>query len=132
LLRAAAIVHKDEPNGWHVVLVGDYQGDSFLSCHRELVAARASLAMDGTDGDRLRNSFADDDLALLYNAARQCSCSLHKGEGFACGCRGDGTRPDWPSLPATATRYPSSGGAGMLFDPDSDTRSQHAMLRMLR
>ena len=33
LLRAAARVRAEEPDGWHVVLVGDYKGDSFLGCY---------------------------------------------------------------------------------------------------
>ena len=129
LLRAAAIVRKDEPNGWHVVLVGDYQGDSFLGCYQELKELARSLALD--EHVTFTGFVPDDDLALLYNASTMLALPS-KGEGFglpvveamACG------------LPVVASNRNSLpevlGGAGLLFDPDSDQALAACILRLLR
>lgn len=129
LLRAAAIVRKEEPDGWHVVLVGDYQGDSFLGCYRELTALVQSLAID--KHVTFTGFVPDDDLALLYNAATMLALPS-KGEGFglpvveAMACGLPVIASDRNSLPEVL------GGAGLLFDPDSDQALAACILRLLR
>ncbi len=129
LLRAAARVRQDEPDGWHVVLVGDYKGDSFLGCYRELVELARSLGLE--ERVTFTGFVPDTDLVLLYNAAAMLVLPS-KGEGFglpvveamACG------------LPVAASNCNSLpevlGGAGLLFDPDSDDAIATSILRLLR
>ena len=129
LLRAAAIARKDEPNGWHVVLVGDYKGDSFLGCYQELTALVRSLAID--DLVTFTGFVPDDDLALLYNAATMLTLPS-KGEGFglpvveAMACGLPVIASDRNSLPEVL------GGAVLLFDPDSDQGLAACILNLLR
>lgn len=129
LVRAAAIVRKDEPSGWHVVLVGDYQGDSFLGCYHELMALVQSIAID--KHVTFTGFVPDDDLALLYNAATMLVLPS-KGEGFglpvveamACGL---------PVIASNRNSLPEVlGGAGLLFDPESDQALAACILRLLR
>ena len=129
LLRAVAIVRKDEPNGWHVVMVGDYNGDSFLGCYQELKGLAHSLALD--ERVTFTGFVPDDDLALLYNAATMLVLPS-KGEGFglpvveamACGL---------PVIASNRNSLPEVlGGAGLLFDADSDQALAACVLRLLR
>ncbi len=129
LLRAAAMVRQEESQGWHVVLVGDYQGDSFLGCYHELVDLVRALGIG--ECVTFTGFVPDEDLALLYNAAAMLVLPS-KGEGFglpvveamACG------------LPVAASNRNSLpevlGGAGLLFDPDSDQAIAACILRLLR
>ena len=129
LLRAAAIVRRNEPGGWHVVLVGDYKGDSFLGCYQNLAALVRSLAID--EFITFTGFVPDDDLALLYNAATLLALPS-KGEGFglpvveAMACGLPVIASDRNSLPEVM------GGAGLLFDPDSDQAIAECILRLLR
>lgn len=128
LLRAAAIVRRAESGPWHVVLVGDYQGDSFLGCYRELNELVRTLALEG------RVTFTgfvpDEDLVLLYNAASMLVLPS-KGEGFglpvveAMACGLPVAASDRNSIPEVL------GGAGLLFDPDSDDAVAECLLRLL-
>ena len=129
LLRAASMVRRHEPNGWHVVLVGDYRGDSFLGCYKELTALARSLAID--DLITFTGFVPDEDLALLYNAATMLLLPS-RGEGFGL-----------PVLEAMASGVPVIAsnrnslpevldGAGLLFDPDSDQALAACILRLLR
>jgi glycosyltransferase involved in cell wall biosynthesis len=129
LLRAAAAVSKVQASGWHVVLVGDYKGDSFLGCYQELTGLVRSLALD--ERVTFTGFVPDNDLALLYNAATMLALPS-KGEGFglpvveamACGL---------PVIAADRNSLPEVlGGAGLLFDPDSDDALATCILRMLR
>lgn len=129
LLRAAALVQREESAPWHVVLVGDYQGDSFLGCYNELSALTRALGIEK------RVTFTgfvpDDDLVLLYNASSMLVFPS-KGEGFglpaleAMACGIPVAASDMNSLPEVL------GGAGLLFDPDSDEAVAGAMLKLLR
>ncbi len=129
LLRAVSIVHEQEPRNWHVVLVGDYKGDSFLGCYRELVELVRSVGI----GERVTFTgfVPDDDLVLLYNAASMLLLPS-KGEGFglpvveAMACGLPVAASDRNSLPEVL------GGAGLLFDPDSDQAIATCILRLLR
>lgn len=127
LLHALARMERDGARAWHLVLVGDYQQDSFLGCHDELVALAARLALAG------RVTFTgfvpDEDLAGLYNAATMLVLPS-KGEGFglpvveamACGL---------PVAASAANSLPEVlGGAGLLFDPD-DPGAIAAAIRQL-
>lgn len=129
LLRAAAIVQRKEPGPWHVVLVGDYKGDSFLGCYRELSEMVRTLGL--VNRVTFTGFVPDEDLVLLYNAAAMLVLPS-KGEGFglpvveamACG------------IPVAASNLNSLpevlGGAGLLFDPDSDEAVAASLLRLLR
>lgn len=129
LVRAAAIVRREEPGPWHVVLVGDYKGDSFLGCYRELNELVRALGLGG------RVTFTgfvpDEDLVLLYNAATMLVLAS-KGEGFglpvveAMACGLPVTASDRNSIPEVL------GGAGLLFDPDSDDAIADCVRRLLR
>jgi glycosyltransferase involved in cell wall biosynthesis len=129
LVRAAALVRKVEPEGWHVVLVGDYQGDSFLGCYDELVRLVHSLGLE--DRVTFTGFVPDDDLVLLYNASAMLVLPS-KGEGFglpvveAMACGLPVAASDRNSLPEVL------GGAGILFDPGSDQAIADSMLRLLR
>lgn len=129
LLRAAAIVRRAEPGPWHVVLVGDYQGDSFLGCYRELNELVRQLALE--DRVTFTGYVSDQDLVLLYNAAAMLVLPS-KGEGFglpvieAMACGLPVAASDRNSLPEVL------GGAGLLFDPDSDDAIAACMLCLLR
>ena len=129
LLRAARIVRDEVPAGWHLVLVGDYQNDSFLGCYRELKGLADSEGID--DRVTFTGYVPDTDLVLLYNAATMLVLPS-KGEGFglpvveamACGLAVAASNCN--SLPEVL------GGAGLLFDPESDRAIAHCILRLLR
>jgi len=129
LLRAAARVRQAEPDGWHVVLVGDYKGDSFLGCYRELVELARSLGLE--ERVTFTGFVPDEDLVLLYNAAAMLVLPS-KGEGFglpvveAMACGLPVAASDRNSLPEVL------GGAGLLFDPDSDEEIATSIVRLLR
>jgi alpha-1,3-rhamnosyl/mannosyltransferase len=128
LLRAAAVVRKEEPGPWHVVLAGDYK-DSFLGCYRELKELARALHLE--DRVTFTGYVPDDDLALLYNTATMLVLPS-KGEGFglpvleamACGV---------PVAASNRNSIPEVlGGAGLLFDPDSHAELAACVLRLLR
>ena len=129
LLRAAARLRESEPRGWHVVLVGDYKGDSFLGCYQELLDLARSLRIE--DRVTFTGFVPDADLILLYNAATMLVLPS-KGEGFglpvveAMACGLPVAASDRNSLPEVL------GGAGLLFDPDSDEAIAASILRLLR
>jgi glycosyltransferase involved in cell wall biosynthesis len=128
LIRACGLVRDTVPSGWHLVLVGDYQGDAFLSCYQELRSLVRSLAIE--QRVTFTGYVPDQDLALLYNAAAFLALPS-KGEGFglpvveamACG------------LPVAASNRNSLpevlDGAGLLFDPDSDRELAAVVARLL-
>ncbi len=128
LLRAGLIVRGQEAGPWHLVLVGDYQGDSFLGCYQELLALVRALKME--DRVTFTGFVPDEDLALLYNAATMLALPS-KGEGFGL-----------PAVEAMASGLPVVAsdrnslpevldGAGLLFDPDSDQAIAASILRLL-
>ena len=129
LLRAAAILRLQEPGLWHVVLVGDYQGDSFLGCYDELTRQVQALGL----GDRVTFTgfVPDEDLVVLYNNATMLVLPS-KGEGFglpvveAMACGLPVAASDRNALPEVL------GGAGLLFDPDSDVAIAECIARLLR
>ncbi|MDQ3187375.1 MAG: glycosyltransferase family 4 protein [Pseudomonadota bacterium] len=128
LLRAAALMQRQDTAPWHVVLVGDYLGDSFLGCYGELVALVRELQI----GERVTFTgfVPDEDLLLLYNAATMLVLpSLGEGfglpvvEAMACGL--PVAASDRNSLPEVL------GGAGLLFEPESDDAIAASMQRVL-
>ena len=129
LLRAAAIVRRGEPGGWHVVLVGDYKGDSFLGCYQELAALVRSLGID--EHVTFTGFVPDDDLALLYNAATMLALPS-KGEGFGLPVV-EAMASGLPVVASDRNSLPEVlGGAGLLFDPQSDQALATCILRLLR
>lgn len=129
LLRAAAQVREHAADDWHLVLVGDYKGDSFLGCYNELTALVESLGLEA------RVTFTgyvpDEDLVLLYNTSTMLALPS-KGEGFglpaleAMACGLPVVASDRNSLPEVL------GGAGLLFDPDNDASIAARIVEVLR
>jgi glycosyltransferase involved in cell wall biosynthesis len=116
LLRAMRLLRDQGVERWHLVLVGDYRGDSFLGCHDELVALAGQLGL--SEHVSFTGFVPDEDLVVLYNmAALLVLPSMGEGfglpavEALACG------------LPVAASRGSSLpeilGEAGVLFDPAS-------------
>ena len=87
LLRALARLQHLH---WHLVLVGDYRGDSFWSCHRETVALAETLGL--AERVTFTGYVQDEELVLLYNVATMLVlASMSEGfglpvvEAMACG-----------------------------------------------
>ena len=122
-------MRRQEFGRWHVVLVGDYHGDSFLGCFKELTSLVHSLGL----GDRVTFTgfVPDEHLVVLYNAATMLVLPS-KGEGFglpvveAMACGLPVAASDRNALPEVL------GGAGLLFDPDSDDAIADCIGRLLR
>lgn len=129
LLRAAATLREHTTDDWHVVLVGDYKGDSFLGCYHELTALVATLGI--ADRVTFTGYVPDEDLVWLYNASTMLALPS-KGEGFglpaleAMACGLPVVASDRNSLPEVL------GGAGLLFDPDDDASIAARILEVLR
>jgi glycosyltransferase involved in cell wall biosynthesis len=129
LLRAAALLRAQGQEGWHVVLVGDHKGDSFLGCYTELTHLVRKLDL----GDRVTFTgyVPDEDLVWLYNAATMLALPS-KGEGFglpvleAMVCGLPVVASDRNSLPEVL------GGAGVLFDPEDDASIAQCLNAVLR
>jgi glycosyltransferase involved in cell wall biosynthesis len=125
LLRAAAQV-TDSP--WHLVLVGDYAGDSFWGCYQEVLDLAKSLRL--AERVTFTGYVPDADLLLIYNLATMLVLpSMSEGfglpviEAMACG------------LPVAASNRNSLpeivGDAGLLFDPLSTTEMAATIARLL-
>ena len=128
LFRGLAHMRQQSPEPWHAVLVGDYENDSFLQCHDELVRLRREL--DLTDRITFVGFVSVDDLVALYNAATVLvSPAFMEGfglpavEAMACG------------LPVAASNRGSLpevvGSAGLLFDPDDHEDIAATVTRLL-
>lgn len=125
LLRAVARLRQAQ---WHLVLVGDYTGDSFWGCYQEVVDLARSLAI--ADRVTFTGYVPDADLVLLYNFATMLVLpSVSEGfglpvvEAMACG------------LPVAASNRNSLpeiiGDAGLLFDPLDPAGMAEAIQRLL-
>lgn len=125
LLRAAAQV-TDSP--WHLVLVGDYAGDSFWGCYQEVLDLAKSLGL--ADRVTFTGYVPDADLLLIYNLATMLVLpSMSEGfglpviEAMACGL---------PVAVSNRNSLPEIiGDAGLLFDPLSTTEMAAAIGRLL-
>jgi glycosyltransferase involved in cell wall biosynthesis len=113
---------------WHLVLVGDYQQDSFFSCYAEVVELARSLGL--ADRVTFTGYVPDEDLVMLYNVATMLVLpSLSEGfglpvvEAMTCGC--PVAVSDRNSLPEIV------GPAGLLFNPLSPTQIAEAITRLL-
>jgi glycosyltransferase involved in cell wall biosynthesis len=128
LLRA---LHRLRTRGladWHLVLVGDLTGDSFLGCHAELT--RLAMELGLADRVTFTGYVPDEDLVGLYNVATLFVLPS-MGEGFglpaveamACG------------LPVAVSRGSSLpevvGDAGVVFDPTSQDDMAYAVGSLL-
>jgi glycosyltransferase involved in cell wall biosynthesis len=121
-------VAQSQADGWHVVLVGDYQRDSFLGCHAELSALVQSLGL----GKRVTFTgfVPDEELALLYNASTMLALPS-KGEGFGLPAV-EAMASGLPVIASNCNSLPEVlGGAGLLFDPDSDPAIAECVRRVL-
>jgi len=113
---------------WHLVLVGDYAGDSFWTCHRETVALAQTLGL--TERITFTGYVPDEDLVVLYNLATMLVLpSMSEGfglpviEAMACGL---------PVAVSNRNSLPEVvGDAGLLFDPLSDEQIADALARLL-
>jgi glycosyltransferase involved in cell wall biosynthesis len=111
-----------------LVLVGDYSGDSFTTCYRELcdLVARSGLEK----GVHFPGFVPDEDLRHLY-AASQAFVFPSYLEGFglpaveAMACGAAVIASDQGSLPEVL------GGAGHLFNPYEVTSVAEALVRVL-
>lgn len=113
---------------WHLVLVGDYENDSFWGCYQELVALKEEIGLDGRV--TFTGFVADEDLNELYNASTMLVLpSMSEGfglpvvEAMACG------------LPVAASARNSIpevlGDAGLLFDPTNIEDIANCISKML-
>lgn len=117
LVRAVARLPAEGGPAWHLVLVGDYEGDAFYGCYRELSAQIEAAGL----GDRatFTGFVPNEDLALLYNAATLLVLpSFSEGFGLPV------VEAMVSGLPVAASRAGSLpevvGDAGLLFDPNDD------------
>jgi glycosyltransferase involved in cell wall biosynthesis len=128
LLHAMKLVAQATPAPWHLVLVGDYKGDSFWGCYQELVELGRTL--DLTDRVTFTGFVPDDDLVTLYNTATMLVLPSF-GEGFglpvleAMTCGLPVAVSNRNSLPEVV------GSAGILFDPSSHADIAAAVGRLL-
>jgi glycosyltransferase involved in cell wall biosynthesis len=124
LVRAA----RQVKGPWHLVLVGDYSGDSFFSSYSKVVELVRKL--DIVDRVTFTGYVSDVDLAVLYNLATMLVLpSFNEGfglpviEAMACG------------LPVAASNRGSLpevvNDAGLLFDPFSETEMTTTIERLL-
>lgn len=128
LLRAMALIRPDDPNGWHLVLVGAYQLGSARGYVEEVLALRDQLRL--YDRVTLAGFVPDDDLARLYNAATLLVLpSLDEGfglpvvEAMACGVPvAVSNRGSLPELVADA---------GLTFDPEQPHAIAASIRRLL-
>ncbi len=128
LVRSLVALRQLAVPNWHLVLVGDYSGDSFLGCYQHL--QQLAQAMSLTTHITFTGYVPDEDLVTLYHTATLLVLPS-KGEGFGlpvleamtCG------------LPVTASNSTSIpevlGGAGLLFNPDSDQDIAQCLGRLL-
>jgi glycosyltransferase involved in cell wall biosynthesis len=113
---------------WHLVLVGDYAGDSFFGCYNEVLQLSRSLNL----ADRITfTGYVDDgDLVLLYNLATMLVLPSF-GEGFglpvveAMACGVPVAASNRNSLPEIIDK------AGLLFDPHSHEELAGVIARLL-
>ena len=115
LLLALTHVGEHTTAGWHLVIVGDYENDSFFGCYRELVEQSQRL---GLEHQITFTGYApSQDLPALYCAARMLVLpSFNEGfglpivEAMACG------------VPVAASQRGSIpevlGNAGVMFEPE--------------
>ncbi len=121
-----ALEHVTAP--WHLIIVGDYENDSFWGCYNELLELIGTIGLSG------RVTFTgyvdDEDLLKLYNTSTMLVLpSMSEGfglpvvEAMACG------------LPVAASARNSIpevlGDAGLLFDPTSIEEIAESISRML-
>lgn len=125
LLRALAQIADST---WHLVLVGDYAGDSFWGCYQEVLGLAKGLGL--AERVTFTGFVPDADLLVLYNAATMLVLpSMSEGfglpviEAMACG------------LPVAASNRNSLpeiiGDAGLLFDPLSSEQMSATIARLL-
>jgi len=127
LLRSLDLLRRRGCVAWHVVIVGDYEHDSFHGCYPELCALRRELRLDNLV--TFTGFVPNEDLVQLYNAATLLVLpSFSEGfglpvvEAMACGL--PVAASDRGSLPEVI------GSAGVLFDP-SDPDSIAAAIERL-
>jgi glycosyltransferase involved in cell wall biosynthesis len=128
LLQALALLKQEVVGKWRLVLVGDYQNDSFHGCYAEVKALSVSL---GLQNQVCFTGFVpDEQLVCLYNAATLLVLpSVSEGfglpvvEAMSCG------------LPVAASNCGSLpeilGDAGVFFDPHSPSEMASALSRLL-
>jgi glycosyltransferase involved in cell wall biosynthesis len=116
------------PPPWHLALVGEYEKDSFLGCHAELVELAQELGL--TERLTFTGFVPDEDLALLYNDATVLVLpSFSEGFGLPV------IEAMVSGLPVAASDRNSIpevlGDAGLLFDPLVPDEIHAAVLRLL-
>ena len=124
LLRATGRVRQP----WHLVLAGDYSGDSFFSSYKEVLELSRNL--DIVERVTFTGFVPDKDLVTLYNLATMLVLpSLNEGFGLpaieAMACRLPVAASNRGSLPEVV------GEAGLLFDPSNEGEITGAIERLL-
>ncbi len=113
---------------WHMVIVGDYKGDSFFGCYQELIEQRQAL---GLEGDVTFTGFVPNDhLVALYNASTLVVLpSFNEGFGLpvveAMACGAAVAASNRGSLPEVL------GSAGIYFDPQNSREMAEALAKVL-
>ena len=113
----------------HLWLVGDIEGESFVSCYNELMILVEALAL--TDRVTFTGFLPDDDAVAMLNLATVLVLpSLTEGLGLpafeaaACGC---------PVIATTESPLPGLLGAGGRFvDPRDENALEHTVSAVLR
>jgi glycosyltransferase involved in cell wall biosynthesis len=125
LLHALARIER---SAWHVVLVGDYAGDSFFGCYKEVLELSRSLNL--AERVTFTGYVGDADLVILYNLATMLVLPSF-GEGFGLPVVEAMAR----GLPVAASNRNSLpeivGEAGLLFDPLSQEQLAGVITRLL-
>ncbi len=129
LVEAYRLLIRDpDHSGVALVLVGDYEGDSFYSSYNDLTQQIERL---GLEGSVIFAGFVEDrDLVYLYNAAAMLVFpSLQEGfglpavEAMACGT---------PVAASNAGSLPEIlGSAGSFFDPESPEGMRDTIHKLL-
>lgn len=128
LARALARVRQSSPLPWHLVLVGDYAGDSFYGCYQEVSGLCRQLGL--AERVTFTGYVSNQDLVALYSTATLVVLpSFSEGfglpvvEAMACG------------VPVAASRRGSLpevlGPAGLLFDPENHAEMAAVITRLL-
>jgi glycosyltransferase involved in cell wall biosynthesis len=129
LLRSLSLLERTSSEPWHLVIVGDYLGDSFLGCYKQMVDLCGRLNL--SERVTFTGFVPDDDLVLLYNTATMLVLpSFCEGfglpviEAMACG------------LPVVASNRGSLpeviGSSGICFDPTDQQELTSAISRLLQ
>jgi glycosyltransferase involved in cell wall biosynthesis len=129
LLQAVAKLPREAESPWRLVVVGDYQNDSFLGCHSTL--AKLAIELNLMDRVVFTGFVPDNDLVLFYHAATMLVLPSI-GEGFGLPVV-EAMASGLPVVVSTGGSLPEiAGSACVLFDPLSVEQMAAAIRRTLQ